>query len=52
VVRAGAQLTEEELLSYLRERLAAYKIPKIVSFLDELPKTGAGKIDKQALARR
>ncbi len=50
-LRPGASLTEEELIAYLRERLAAYKVPKSVVFVRELPKTGAGKVDKKALQR-
>ncbi len=49
VVRAGQSLDEAELIAYLRERLAGYKVPKSVVFLPELPKTGAGKIDKKLL---
>lgn len=49
VIRAGHTLKEADLLAYLRERLAAYKVPKRVVFLPELPKTGAGKIDKRGL---
>lgn len=52
VLRPDAQLTEEELLAYLRERLAGYKVPKSVVFVDALPKTGAGKVDKKALRER
>ncbi|GBD08541.1 3-[(3aS,4S,7aS)-7a-methyl-1, 5-dioxo-octahydro-1H-inden-4-yl]propanoyl:CoA ligase [Candidatus Thermoflexus japonica] len=49
VRRPGSALTETELLAYLRARLAGYKVPKSVVFVEELPKTGAGKIDKTAL---
>ncbi|RME10045.1 MAG: long-chain fatty acid--CoA ligase, partial [Ardenticatenia bacterium] len=52
VCRAGQSLTAEALLAWLRERLAGYKVPKSVVFVDELPKTGAGKVDKQALVRQ
>lgn len=51
VVVKESALTEEELLVFLREYLARYKIPKSVVFVDELPKTGAGKIDKKELVR-
>jgi fatty-acyl-CoA synthase len=51
VRRAGAVLEEAVLLDFLRERLARYKIPKRVVFLDALPVTAAGKIDKQELLR-
>jgi len=49
VVRPGQTLTETELLAFLRERLAGYKVPKSIVFMSELPKTGAGKIDKKTL---
>ncbi len=49
VVSSGDSLTEEELLSFCRHRLAPYKVPKSVVFIDEMPKTGAGKVDKKAL---
>jgi fatty-acyl-CoA synthase len=50
VVRSpGAELAEDELLDFCRERLARYKVPKSVVFVDAMPTTGAGKIDKKAL---
>jgi fatty-acyl-CoA synthase len=51
VPRPGAELTGEELRSWLRERLARYKVPKHVWLLDALPTSGAGKILKSELAR-
>jgi len=39
----------EELLAFCRSRLAGYKVPHSVRFVSELPKTGAGKIDKKQL---
>jgi fatty-acyl-CoA synthase len=50
VLEAGQALTEETLLDYLRERLARYKLPKSAVFVQALPQTGAGKVDKKALA--
>ncbi len=52
VRRPGSALTESELLGYLRARLAGYKVPKSIVFVEELPKTGAGKVDKTALKQR
>jgi fatty-acyl-CoA synthase len=52
VARPGAALAEAELIAFLRERLAKYKVPKSVVFVDELPKTGPGKVDKRALVAR
>ena len=37
---------------YVKDRLLPHKYPRIVSYLDELPKTGSGKIDRKALLKR
>jgi acyl-CoA synthetase (AMP-forming)/AMP-acid ligase II len=49
VRRPGASLSAEDLVAYGREHLAGYKIPRSVSFLDELPRTGSGKVLKRVL---
>jgi fatty-acyl-CoA synthase len=49
VCRAGQTLAEEELTDFIRERLARYKVPRHWEFLEELPKTGSGKIKKKEL---
>ena len=49
VLKAGASATEDELLGYLRERLAGYKVPRSVAFIDALPISAAGKILKREL---
>ncbi len=49
VVEQGKQLKQEELLAFLRQRLAKYKIPQQFEFVAALPKTAIGKIDKKAL---
>lgn len=46
VLRDGELLTELELISFAREHLAPYKIPRRVSFRDEIPRTATGKIQK------
>ena len=46
VVKKGRQLSKIHVLDFLRDNLARYKVPKSVVFLDQLPKTGANKIDK------
>jgi fatty-acyl-CoA synthase len=51
VVVARGPLGAEALLAHAAAHLARYKVPKRVIFADALPKTGAGKLDKQALAR-
>lgn len=48
-LKKGAALTAKEALKFCRERLAHYKVPRHVEFLDELPKTTSGKINKKAL---
>ena len=50
VARPGCELTADELIAFCDGRLARFKIPKSVVFTAELPKTAAGKIDKQRLA--
>jgi fatty-acyl-CoA synthase len=42
----------EELIAFCRDRLGHYKVPRSVVFVEELPKTGAGKIDKARLVER
>jgi acyl-CoA synthetase (AMP-forming)/AMP-acid ligase II len=47
-----ARASEQELIEHCRRSLAPYKIPKGVFILDELPKSGLGKVLKPALAER
>ena len=49
VLKKGAHVTETELDEFARENLAAYKVPKIYEFRDELPKTAVGKILRRVL---
>jgi fatty-acyl-CoA synthase len=49
VLRAGRTATEEEIIAFARERLAHFKAPRGVTFVDELPKTATGKIQKYVL---
>jgi len=49
VVRNDQQVTSDELIAFCREHIASYKTPKQVVFLDALPRTGSGKIQKRAL---
>ncbi len=46
VVRHGNTLTEQEIISFTREKLAHFKAVTGVSFVEELPKTASGKIQK------
>ncbi|UCE81786.1 MAG: long-chain fatty acid--CoA ligase [Deltaproteobacteria bacterium] len=49
VVKPGETLTEEEVIAHCKEKLAAYKVPRLVEFRDELPKTMVGKILRKEL---
>jgi long-chain acyl-CoA synthetase len=46
---ARGKISEEELKAYCRERLAEYKVPQIVEFRGELPKTDVGKVSRREL---
>jgi fatty-acyl-CoA synthase len=50
VVSPGAELSAEEVRAHVRDRLARYKVPKRVTFLEELPRTPTGKVVKARLA--
>lgn len=48
-LRAGARATGEELAEHCKQRMAAYKYPRSVEIIDELPKTATGKILRRTL---
>ncbi len=47
--KAGATITEAELIAWCKENLAAYKYPRLIEFRDSLPMTATGKILKREL---
>jgi long-chain acyl-CoA synthetase len=49
IVRKDPNLSEEDIITFTRDHLTAYKVPKIIEFYDELPKTNVGKILRRAL---
>jgi long-chain acyl-CoA synthetase len=49
VVKDDPSLTEEELINYCRKNLTRYKVPKIIEFRDDLPKSNVGKILRKEL---
>jgi len=49
VLRAGAEVCEQDLVAHVKERIARYKAPREVILIDALPKTSTGKIRKVAL---
>jgi len=49
VLKEGSKVTAEEIEKFCREKLAAYKVPRIIEFRKELPKTNIGKVLRRAL---
>jgi long-chain acyl-CoA synthetase len=51
-LKPGASATAEELIDHCKQRLAAFKYPRRVDILDELPKNASGKILRRELRER
>jgi long-chain acyl-CoA synthetase len=49
IAKEGCSPTEEEIITFCREHLAAYKVPRAVQFVDDVPKTSTGKIMRREL---
>ena len=49
VPKTGAQPDADDIIDYCREHLAAYKVPRSVQFVDDLPKTSTGKVMRREL---
>lgn len=49
VLKEGESATEEEIIAFCKENLAPYKVPKMVEFIDDLPKSAVGKILRREL---
>jgi acyl-CoA synthetase (AMP-forming)/AMP-acid ligase II len=49
VVRAGASVDVQDVIEHCAARLAKFKVPKVVHFVDELPRTAVGKVQKHRL---
>ena len=49
VTKPGEALDAEEVISFCKEKLAAYKVPKLVEFMDDLPKSTIGKVLRRKL---
>ena len=49
IVKRDPTLTAEQVIAYTREHLTAYKVPKLIEFYEELPKTNVGKILRRQL---
>ncbi|WP_406497271.1 long-chain fatty acid--CoA ligase [Streptomyces sp. NBC_01604] len=51
ILKPGSELTEDELIAWCRQTMAAHKYPRIIEFADTLPMTATGKILKRELTR-
>jgi long-chain acyl-CoA synthetase len=51
VLRAGQQVTVEELRAFCKDKLAGYKVPRQIEFRDALPKTMVGKVLRRELVK-
>ena len=49
VPKTGAEPNADDIIAYCREHLAAYKVPRAVQFVDDLPKTSTGKVMRREL---
>jgi long-chain acyl-CoA synthetase len=49
ILKAGETATDAEIIYFCRERMAAYKAPESVVFVDQLPKSATGKVLKRVL---
>ena len=52
VLKDGHSITDDELKAFVKERLAPYKYPRFLEFVQELPKTATGKIQRFRLRER
>jgi acyl-CoA synthetase (AMP-forming)/AMP-acid ligase II len=54
-LRPGSTATADELVAFCREEMANFKVPRRITFVDELPRTASGKVQKfrlRAIAER
>ena len=49
VLKESSKATEQEIIEFCRESLAAYKVPRLVQFVSDVPKTSTGKIMRRML---
>ena len=52
VLKDGASVSEDELRLWTKERIAAYKYPRAIEFMDSLPTSATGKILKKELRKK
>jgi acyl-CoA synthetase (AMP-forming)/AMP-acid ligase II len=49
VLKLSQKATDQEIIQFCKERIAHYKTPKSIDFIDALPRTGSGKTHKKGL---
>ncbi len=49
ILEDGAAVSAEEITTFSNKHLARYKVPKIITFVDDVPRVASGKVDKRAL---
>ena len=49
VLKPGEKATDKDIIEFCKQKLAAYKVPKIVEFRDSIPKSAVGKILRKVL---
>ena len=49
ILKPGGEVTKEAVIAHCREHLAAYKVPRAIQFVDDVPKTSTGKIMRRSL---
>jgi long-chain acyl-CoA synthetase len=49
VLKKGETVTEKEIIDFCREKLAPYKVPKLVEFRESLPQSSVGKVLRKEL---
>lgn len=52
MLRPGEQMTEDELRAFCQGQIAHYKVPRYIRFVDELPMTVTGKVQKFIMRQR
>ena len=52
VLKSGATASEDELKQFVKERLARHKVPREIEFVERLPRTATGKIQRRKLAQQ
>jgi long-chain acyl-CoA synthetase len=52
VLKEGHAITEEQIIEFCSRRIAAYKVPRVINFVDSIPKNPTGKVLKQVLRQQ